>query len=269
MQTARVTQAARSSRESGAVRILARAGFAVSGVVNAIIGFIAIGIALSGGGSADQSGAFGAIADSPGGVILLWVFVIALAALGLWYGVGAFLSRERETKRRASAIAKGLGKGIAYLALAATALSFVVGSGNDSAEQSSSITAALLSTPGGVILVVVIGLLFCGVGVYSVHKGVTRGFEEDITVPTGSAGKAVRAVGTIGYVARGVALFIVGMLFGVAAVTADASNATGLDGALKALADLPFGKAILVIVGLGFIAAGVYSVLRAKLAKLD
>ena len=269
MQTARVTQAARSSRDSGAVRILARAGFAVNGVVNAIIGFIAIGIAVSGGGSADQSGAFEAIAGSPGGVVALWVTVIALAALGLWYGIGAFLTRDRDQKRRAAAIAKGIGKGIAYLALAATALSFVVGNGNDSAEQSSSITAALLATPGGVILVVVIGLLFCGVGVYSVHKGVTRGFEEDITVPSGSAGKAVRAVGTVGYVARGIALFIVGVLFGVAAVTADASNATGMDGALKALADLPFGKAILVIVGLGFIAAGVYSVLRAKLAKLD
>ena len=48
-------------------------------------------------------------------------------------------------------------------------------------------------------------LLFCGVGISSVHKGVTRGFEEDITVPTGSAGKAVRAVGSIGYVARGIA----------------------------------------------------------------
>jgi hypothetical protein len=58
------------------------------------------------------------------------------------------------------------------------------------------------------------------------------------------------------------------VLFVVAAVTADSSKATGLDGALKSLASLPFGQVLLVLVGLGFIAYGAYSVARARLAKL-
>ena len=261
--------AARSTRNSTPLRAVARTGYAMNGVVNAFIGFIAIGIAVSGGGSADQSGAFAAIGSNPIGAIALWFIAIALAALGIWYLIGAFLNRDEDKKKRAANMAIEVGKGIAYLAFAATAFGFAVGTGSDSSQQSSSLTADLLATPGGVFLVVVIGLVICGVGAYMVRKGLTRKFEEDITMPTGTAAKGVRALGIFGYVARGVALFIVGVLFVVAAFTADSSKATGLDGALKALASLPFGQVLLVLVGLGFIAYGAYSVARAKLARLN
>ncbi|NYF09536.1 hypothetical protein HDC94_000692 [Leifsonia sp. AK011] len=268
MNTPNVKQTAHNSRNSTPARVLARAGFAVNGVVNAIIGAIAIGIAVSGGGSADQSGAFAAIAANPAGLVLLWVIAIALAALGLWYLLGSFLENDRDTKGRALKIAIGVGKGVAYLALAVGAAGFAVGSGSDSAGQATSFTAQLLATPGGVIVVVAVGLLVCGIGGYMVWKGLSRGFEEDLAVPGGRTGKVVLGAGVLGYVARGIALFVVGVLFIVASVTADPSKASGLDGALKALADLPFGKVILVVVGLGFIAYGVYSVLRARFAKL-
>jgi len=144
-----------------------------------------------------------------------------------------------------------------------------VGSGSDSAGQATSLTAQALATPGGVILIIVIGLVVCGIGGYMVWKGVSRGFEDDLDVPSGKTGTVVKGAGVLGYVARGIALFVVGVLFIVASATSDASKASGLDGALKALADLPFGKVILVIVGLGFIAYGVYSVLRSRYAKLS
>ena len=268
MNTPTVKQTAHSSRNSTPVRALARAGFAVNGVVNAIIGIIAIGIAVSGGGSADQSGAFAAIAANPAGLVLLWAIAIALAALGLWYLLGSFLETDGDTKNRAAKIAIRVGKGVAYLALSVGAAGFAVGSGSDSGGQATSFTAQLLAAPGGVILVVVIGLVVCGIGGYMVWKGLSRGFEEDLDVPSGRTGKVVRGAGVLGYVARGIALFVVGVLFIVASVTADPSKASGLDGALKALADLPFGKVILVVVGLGFIAYGVYSALRARFAKL-
>ncbi|MGV8886002.1 MAG: DUF1206 domain-containing protein [Microbacteriaceae bacterium] len=262
------TAAARSSRSSTPLHFLARAGFAVNGLVNAVIGVIAISIAVRGGGSADQSGAFSAIAANPGGLIALWAIAIVIAALGIWFVFGAFLVHEDDTKKRVAKIAVAAGKGLTYLALASAAVSFAVGAGKDSSQQSETLTATLLATPGGVILIVLIGLVLCGIGAYMVHKGVTRGFEEDIVMPSGTAATGVRGLGIAGYVARGIALFMVGVLFVVAAFTSDADKASGLDGALKALAQLPFGQIILVVVGLGFIAYGVYSVARAKLAKL-
>ena len=75
-------------------------------------------------------------------------------------------------------------------------------------------------------------------------------------------------IGQAGYVARGVAVAVVGLLFVVAAFTLDPTKASGLDGALKAFVALPFGEVLLVVLGVGRIAPGVFSVLRAKQARV-
>jgi type IV secretory pathway VirB2 component (pilin) len=72
----------------------------------------------------------------------------------------------------------------------------------------------------------------------------------------------------VGYIAKGIALGVVAILIGVAALTHDASKSTGLDGALKALADLPLGMFALVLVGIGLVAYGLYCFVRARRAHL-
>ncbi|MDT5193584.1 MAG: hypothetical protein QOH20_338, partial [Mycobacterium sp.] len=47
----------------------ARGGYVVSGLLHLIIGYLAIRIALGGGGTADQSGALAALAAKPGGIV--------------------------------------------------------------------------------------------------------------------------------------------------------------------------------------------------------
>jgi hypothetical protein len=44
----------------------------------------------------------------------------------------------------------------------------------------------------------------------------------------------------------------------------DASEATGLDGALKSLAALPAGGVLLAAIGVGLVAYGVYCFVRAR-----
>ena len=63
-------------------------------------------------------------------------------------------------------------------------------------------------------------------------------------------------------------VLIIVVLFVVAAVKVNPQDASGLDGALKSLAALPFGEAILLIVGIGLIAYGLYSFAYARLARL-
>ncbi len=72
----------------------------------------------------------------------------------------------------------------------------------------------------------------------------------------------------MGYLAKGVALAVVGLLFVLAAARADPSQASGLDGALKTLGQQPGGPVILVAVGLGFVAYGLYSFARARYARM-
>ena len=72
----------------------------------------------------------------------------------------------------------------------------------------------------------------------------------------------------VGYIAKGIAVGVVGVLFVVAALTHDPEKASGLDGALKSLADLPFGTFILWLVGAGLIIYGVYCFARARYARM-
>src|SRR3978361_575103 len=92
---------ARATRNSRPLHFLARLGFAVSGLLHALIGVIAIGVATNpGAGEADQSGALGELASTPGGVFLLWVVVIGLTALGLWLLISAFLNPGLRGRKR-------------------------------------------------------------------------------------------------------------------------------------------------------------------------
>ena len=87
-------------------------------------------------------------------------------------------------------------------------------------------------------------------------------------MPAGTLGTVTVGLGVAGYIAKGIAVGVVGILVIVAGFTVDPSQSTGLDGALRSLAALPFGVVILVLVGLGLIAYGVYCFFRARFAKL-
>jgi hypothetical protein len=240
----------------------------VNGLLHVLIGGIAIGVAVGAGvQSADQSGALAQLAGTPGGVAVLWVVVVGLVALALWQLVFEVAMPQGEGRKAGKRFA-ALGRAVAYGAVAATALTFARGASTSSAQTSTSFSATLLSTPGGVVLLVLVGIAVIGIGLFFVVKGARRSFVRDIRVPAGAPGSATRVLGAVGYVAKGIALAVVGILFVVGAVTANPGEATGLDGALKSLAQLPFGTVILIAVGIGLIAYGLYCGVRARLAKL-
>lgn len=247
----------------------ARLGFVASGIVHVLIGAIAIELALGASApEADQSGALSQLARTPGGGLILWVLTVGFAALGLWLVVNAFLMPKGLTKERSSHFLNNFAKGAVYLVLAVTTLSFARGGSTSSASSTSSTSRHILAAPGGAILLAVVGVGVFAVGAYLCVKGITKRFTQDLRLPRGKAGRATVQLGTIGYVAKSVALGEVGVLFVVAAVTGDAAKANGLDGSLKSFASLPFGIVVLVLVGVGLIAYGLYSFVRARLAKL-
>ena len=104
------------------------------------------------------------------------------------------------------------------------------GAGSSAEQQTEDFTAGLMGSPGGRLLVGLVGLVVLGIAGYHVYKGWTKKFLEDLREHPGDW--AVTA-GRIGYIAKGVALVIVGFFFLVAAWQADPDKAQGLDGALK------------------------------------
>lgn len=261
MDTSEATSAAQQAGDSPVVEWGARLGYAVLGLVHLLIGWIALQVAWGGGSeSADTSGALETLAGSSFGPALLWICVVGFVLLALWQLLEAALGRGEAADR-----AKAAAKGVMYAFFAWTTFRVVQGAGSSAEQQTEDFTADLMGSPGGQILVGVVGLVVLGVAGYHVYKGWTKKFLEDLREHPGDW--AVHA-GRIGYVAKGVALLVVGFFFLVAAWQADPDKAQGLDGALKTLKDQSFGPVLLTLVALGIAAYGVYSFARARYARL-
>ena len=135
-----------------------------------------------------------------------------------------------------------------------------------SSESQQQTTAGIFGWPGGQFLVGAAGLVLIGVGAYHVYKGVTKRFLKEIDTSEASpkATRLVTRLGQVGFPGKGVALAGVGALLVWAAVTFDPSKATGLDGALHSILELPFGRILLTLVALGIAAFGAYLFVRAR-----
>jgi hypothetical protein len=261
-----VKRAASEASDHPALEATARVGYATSGLLHLLIGWITLQIAFGGGGkNADQSGALSSLAQNGAGKAALWVGVVGFLGLAIWQVADAVVGHPGDDSDAWGGRAKAGGKAVVYLALAWSAFEFARGRSSNSRSQTVDFTASLLEKPGGRILVIVIGLAIIVVGAYHVYKGAKKKFLEDLVAHPGTW--ATRA-GQVGYIAKGVALGIVGFLFAAAGFHEQAKEASGLDGALKSLRDQPFGTALLVVMALGFAAYGVYSFARARHAKV-
>lgn len=266
MTTAKHT--ARAARSSPVFRRIARAGFAVLGVVHAIIGALAVSIALGAGGDADQDGAMEQLRGTPAGGILLWCAAVGLAALAVWQIAAAVVASGSDEKRKWGRRVRLVACAVAYLVIGGMAAVYAVGGSADSEQTTQTFSAAVMSAPGGPVVIVLIGLGVIGVGAGFVIAGFRRAFEETMDLPEGRARTGIVMLGVVGYVAKGVAVALTGVLFVAAAWTRDPDKAAGLDGALHELATTPLGRPALLMVGAGLALYGVFCVVRARLARM-
>lgn len=256
-----VRGAADAASDSAVLEWGARLGYAANGLVHLLIAWIAVRIAFGSGGgkSADQSGALGTLARESFGQVLLWVAVVGFGLLAIWQ------ITELITRHEAADRIKAAGKAVAYAALGWTALTFASGGNSNSNKQTKDFTATLMEQPGGQLLVGAVGLGIVGVGGYHVYKGWAQKFLEDLREHPGTFAEIA---GRVGYIAKGVALGIVGVLFLVAAVKHQSGKASGLDGALRTLRDAPYGQVLLAAAAVGIAAFGVYCFARARYARV-
>lgn len=261
--------AASAAQDSTTFRVLARIGYVVLGILHLLIGGIAISIATGGGGeNADQGGAMEQIQQSPAGVFLLWLIVLGLLALAVWQIAEAVIERDPDSKKKWGHRVKFLGTAAAYLAIGATALVYALGGQSQSSESSQSFSAELLAAPAGVALLVLVGLIVAAIGIAFIVRGITQAFMKNLSVRGGAARSGIVAFGVAGYIAKGIAVGVAGVLFVIAALTHDPETAGGLDSALRALAELPFGAVILWVVGAGLVLYGLFCFARARYARM-
>lgn len=251
-------------------QVLVSVGLVSYGIVHLVLAWIAAQVAVGGGGGEDASstGALKQLGQQPFGLVLLWVMAVGLLALVLWQGLEAVGGKPgADPKDQVKNRGRAIGRALVYLVLAFTAGKIAVGVGasGSSGKAEETLSAKLMSVPFGRVLVVVVGLVVVAVGVSQIVKGIRKKFiTQDLA---GGVGQGVATLGRVGWIAKGIALAMIGLLFVWAAIKHDPKKAGGMDSALLALRDQPFGMVLLLAMALGFAAFGVYCFFWSRNAK--
>ena len=250
---------------------LARAGLAARGVIYAIIGVLAIKLALGDGGkTTNQQGALETIAQQPFGKALLVLMAIGLAGYALWRLVRAAIGHGPEASDDTKERIAGLASGIAYGALCVTAISILIGSGGGARAapgQGDRRRARLAGRRGAR------GDRGPGhhrrrprAGVQGNHAEVPRELQD--RADERGVERAFTALGVFGHLARMVVFALIGYFLIRAAIDYDPDKAVSLDGALAAVGQASYGPTLLGVVAAGLIAFGAYSVADARYRKV-
>jgi hypothetical protein len=242
---------------------LARVGLVAKGVSYGLVGVLAIALAAGHGGKAtSRQGALQTLAHHGFGKVVLILLALGFAAYATWRFVQAFA--EDGWAKRAGYV----GRGLIYAGLTFSTVKLLVGAGGGGSQNAKAhhTAAKVLSWPGGTWLVGAAGAAFVGVGLWNLHRGLSRKFEDRWR--TGEMSPAARTwgarAGTAGHVARGVVFGLIGVFVVRAALDYDPKQAVGLDGALQKLAHASYGPYLLGLTAAGLVCYGLYCLVDAR-----
>ena len=265
--------AARRAGHSRYLDWLARAGFVARGVMYVIIGILAIEVAFGNGGhKADQSGAVRVVGNTPFGAALLWLLVVGFIGMALWRLSEALYGGPGPDGRKASNRLIAGFKTVLYAFLAFVIVKYALGlaAPKSSNKQSVDLTATAMRQPGGRVLVGIAGLVLIGVGAWLAWRAFERKFLAELR--TGGMSRQTRKVvtflGRYGGIARGIVFGAAGLFLLIAAATANAHKAKGIDATLRAFTKTPAGPWLLVLVAIGLVLFGCYSWAESRWRKV-
>lgn len=268
---------AKAEQGRGWYAVLARTGLVAKGASYALVGALAVKLALGDGGQAtSRQGALQQLAHDSFGKYILIALAAGFAAYALWRFIQAYAERPdaRDGALKVWGKRAGyVGRGLIYAGLTYSTIRILTGSGatqsqNAKAHQS---TAVVLSWPGGTWLVGAAGIVLIGAGFWNLYRGLARKFEDKWRMSGRSP--AMRTwgsrAGVVGHVARFVVFGLIGAFLVKAAVDYNPKDAIGLDGALQKLAHASYGSWLLGITAAGLVAYGIFCFVEARLRDVS
>jgi len=257
-----------------ALELLERLGYVVRGALYAVMGLLALRIVLSvaGGQATDLTGRLVFLIGNPLGKLVLIVTVVGLAAYSLW-GFTRAIYDPLHRGSDASGYMARLGfvtSALSYAAIVVFALGVLAGSGASAADGTQKTVASVLTHPAGGPLTILLGLVVIGVALGQFLESIRATFAQDLKGAEMSASTRATVVklGRFGMFARGVIFLIIGWFVVQAGVHHDPAQAQGFGGAFVFLLAQPFGRILLGIVALGFVALGLHSFACARWVRL-
>lgn len=259
----------------GVVRF-GRVGWFAKGVVYLVAGALALFVAAKASGcsttssapndEASPTGALRAIAHVTGGSLLMWLLAAGMLLYAAWRVVSALLPGGTDAKSWVKRIGY-LVSAVMYITFAVTAVSLarssVSASGNANGNSKvTTMSGRFMQHTGGRLLVGAVGVIIIAAGIYRIVKGVKVDVDDELDLSGMSPERRAwtQRAGALGEIGRGIGIGLVGFFVLRAAISYDASQATGLDGALRRLSAETWGLLVVILVAVGFIAYGAFCI---------
>ncbi len=250
---------------------LARLGFASIGTVYLIIGMLAAAAGLGkGGGATDHEGAIQYLLEKPFGKPVLVIMILGLIGYALWLLASGFADSDRRgSNPKGLAIRVGQAfRGLVYGLFVVEIVRLLTrGESPEGSEQKADHwTARLMEQPFGRTMVALVGLGIVGYGAYQLYRAWESKLSKRLHLGEmkASTERKVVTISRLGIGARGIVLLVVGGSLLIAAMRHNPSSAHGTQGALG---ELP--APMLLAVGIGFMAYGVYAFLNARYRAIN
>jgi hypothetical protein len=144
------------------------------------------------------------------------------------------------------------------------------GTAGSEQRQDTDLTAALLQTGWGRLLLAGVGVVAVAAGVEVGRRSVRLDFRERFTAAHMSRALATiaRALGGVGCAARAVVFVLAGFFIVKAAVLSSAKQAKGLDAVFRSVASTAYGSWLLALLASGLLCYGLYCLLEARYRDL-
>lgn len=252
--------------EKKTIEKVAQTGLIAKGIIYIIIGFIAFfaafNIGRKSGQSVSRDSAFSFIEDLPGGPLLLWALALGMFCYSAWRIIQTF-RKDPEIKK-----AKRLRyffSGLTYLLVTYSVVRFALDMRSNNGDQNQQMAGEAMDMPFGSWMVIIAGLLFAAVGVYQVWYGLSEKYKKHVQSFSlhSTASTLLLRSGKIGYVARGIVWMLISYMLIQAGLSSNSSEAGNTDKAFQ-LMENSMGPYIAGAVGLGLVAYGIFSFIRAR-----
>ena len=190
----------------------------------------------------------------------MWVLA-GMLLYALWRLMSALLPGGSDIKAWATRIGYVVSAVIySTFALTAVSLARTTAASPDGNTKVNSLSGRVMAHGGGRLVIGVAGAIAIGAGLYRVVKDLRVDVTDELDLSGWTPARRAwtKRIGAIGEFGRGIGIGLIGFFMLHSAITYDASQATGLDGALRRLAAQPWGLGVVAIVGVGFAAYGAF-----------
>jgi hypothetical protein len=259
----------RSLRRNRVLELAARAGLVGRGVFYLLLAGLAIALLVfNSPRQANANGALAEVSETWVGVLLLAGAAVGFAAFGSLRIVGALTDQRHGRLRRLSTA----GQGIVNLGLAAGTAAYVFGARAIGSEDEQRRTAGnVLSLPGGRVLLAAAGVVLLVTCAWQMIVTASGGFADTLDTPgmRRPRRRLVLLTGRVGIPARALAFAPIGIFLIIAAIRGKPAEAKGLDGFLLEMTRGSLGRAVVLLVAIGFVVFAVYSFLEARFRQVS